>query len=121
MRAILVTIAATVGLALLVAGGPVLAHHAFSAQFDSAKPIKIKGTITKMEWTNPHSWLYVDVKESDGKIVNWEVEFGPPNNLYRAGWSKRDLPGTLSPTLRLRWMQISPSLARTSTAPFTST
>ena len=92
MKAILVAIAAAVGLALVVAGGPVLAHHAFSAQFDASKPISIKGTITKMEWTNPHSWLYVDVKGPDGKTVNWEVEFGPPNNLYRAGWSKRDLP-----------------------------
>lgn len=86
------TIAATAVLALVVAGGPVLAHHAFSAQFDSSKPISIKGAITKMEWTNPHSWLYVDVKEPDGKVVAWEIELGAPNNLFRAGWSKRDLP-----------------------------
>ena len=86
------TIAAAAVLALVVGGGRVAAHHAFSAQFDSTKPITIKGAITKMEWTNPHSWLYVDVKESDGKVVPWEIELGAPNNLFRAGWSKRDLP-----------------------------
>jgi hypothetical protein len=92
MRATLSVIAATAALAFVVAGGPVFAHHAFSAQFDPTKPVTIKGTITKMEWSNPHSWLYVDVKGEDGKVEAWEIELGPPNNLLRAGWSRRDLP-----------------------------
>ena len=93
MRALLwILIVATSVLTLLVAGRPVSAHHAFSAQFDEAKPVTIKGTVTKMEWTNPHSWLFVDAISTDGKVEPWEIEFGAPNTLYRAGWAKRDLP-----------------------------
>src|SRR5262245_12084894 len=93
MRATLsVLIVATAVAALVVAGRPVSAHHAFSAQFDQAKPVTVKGTVTKMEWTNPHSWLFVDAIGPDGKVEPWEIEFGAPNTLYRAGWAKRDLP-----------------------------
>jgi hypothetical protein len=80
---------------LLSAGAPVLAHHAFSAEFDQSKPIKLTGEITKLEWTNPHAWLLIDVKGPDGKVVNWRLEMGAPNALLRAGWSRSDIkPGT---------------------------
>jgi hypothetical protein len=93
MRKIGVLIAAT-GI-LLSAVAPVLAHHAFSAEFDQSKPIKLTGEITKLEWTNPHAWLFVDVKGPDGKVVNWRLEMGAPNALLRAGWSRSDIkPGT---------------------------
>jgi hypothetical protein len=80
------------GLALLVVAVPVAAHHAFAAEFDVGQPVKIKGTTTKMEWTNPHAWLYVDVKDPDGKVVNWRFELGAPNALIRLGWRKDTIP-----------------------------
>jgi len=61
------------------------AHHAFAAEFDAAKPVKLTGTLTKVEWTNPHGWVYLDVKGEDGKVVNWAVEFGGPSALLRRG------------------------------------
>jgi len=73
-------------LALLLLAVPVAAHHAFAAEFDVDKPVKVNGTITKVEFTNPHAWLYVDVKEGDGKITNWRFELGAPNALIRLGW-----------------------------------
>jgi hypothetical protein len=80
---------------LLGAAAPLLAHHAFSAEFDQSKPIKLSGEITKLEWTNPHAWLFIDVKGPDGKVINWRLEMGAPNALLRAGWSKSDIkPGT---------------------------
>jgi len=80
------------GVALLLAALPVAAHHAFAAEFDSTQPVKVKGTIAKMEWSNPHAWLYVDVKESDGKVVNWRFELGAPNALIRLGWKTDSVP-----------------------------
>ena len=77
---------ASLGLFLAVA--PVWAHHAFEAEFDVNQPVKVHGTITKVEWVNPHAWLYVDVKGADGKVVNWHFELGPPNALFRLGWKK---------------------------------
>ena len=80
---------------LLSAAAPLFAHHAFSAEFDQSKPIKMSGEITKLEWTNPHAWLFIDVKGSDGKVVPWRFEMGAPNALLRAGWSRSDIkPGT---------------------------
>ena len=80
---------------LLSAAAPLLAHHAFSAEFDQSKPIKMAGEITKLEWTNPHAWLFIDVKGADGKVVPWRFEMGAPNALLRAGWSRSDIkPGT---------------------------
>jgi len=76
---------------LLRAAVPVFAHHAFSAEFDQSKPIKVSGEITKLEWVNPHAWLFVDVKGADGKVVGWRFEMGAPNALLRAGWSKSDI------------------------------
>jgi hypothetical protein len=74
--------------ALLMAVTPMAAHHAFAAEFDSTKPIKFHGTVTKFEWVNPHSWIYVDVKGEDGKVVNWMFELGAPGAMLRQGWKK---------------------------------
>jgi hypothetical protein len=71
-----------------------MAHHAFAAEFD-AKPIKLQGTVTKMEWINPHAWIHIDVKKPDGKIESWMIEGGTPNTLLRRGFTKNSLlPGT---------------------------
>jgi hypothetical protein len=78
--------------ALLLAAVPAAAHHAFAAEFDTDRPVKVRGTITKIEWVNPHAWLYVDVKSADGKVVNWHFELGPPNALFRLGWKKDAIP-----------------------------
>ena len=77
---------------LVLAAMPASAHHAFAAEFDSERPVKVRGTITKIEWVNPHAWLYVDVKSPDGKVVNWHFELGPPNALFRLGWKKDTIP-----------------------------
>ena len=80
---------------LLTTVVPVLAHHAFSSEFDQSKPIKLSGEITKLEWVNPHAWLFIDVKGADGTVVGWRFEMGAPNALLKAGWSKTDIkPGT---------------------------
>jgi hypothetical protein len=68
-----------------------LAHHSFAAQFDADKPVTLAGTITKVEWTNPHTYFYVDVLDDAGRTINWAVEGGAPNSLYRAGWKPTSL------------------------------
>ncbi len=70
---------------------PASAHHAFAAEFDANKGIKLSGTITKLEWNNPHAWLYVDVKDESGKVTNWSFELGSPNGLVRQGWRRASL------------------------------
>ena len=81
-----------IGVSLLSAAVPVVAHHSFAAEFDAAQPITLKGTVTKMEWINPHAWIHVEVKKPDGTVENWEVETGNPSALVRRGFTKNSLP-----------------------------
>lgn len=89
MRAKLALLVAGIG--LLVGAMPVLAHHSFAAEYDSAKPVKVDGTVTKVEWMNPHARFYVDVKDAAGKVTNWEFELGSPNGLMRQGWTRNSM------------------------------
>jgi hypothetical protein len=89
MRRILPVTAGLFG--LLVAAAPIFAHHSFAAEYDSNKPIKFQGKVTKVEWLNPHVYFYVDAKDENGKEVNYAVETGAPNGLYRQGWRKDSL------------------------------
>lgn len=79
------------GIGLLVSAAPVLGHHSFAAEYDATKPVTLKGTVTKIEWTNPHARFYVDVKDDTGAIVNWNFELASPNVLVRNGWSRKSL------------------------------
>ncbi|MBZ5611544.1 MAG: hypothetical protein LAP38_25065 [Acidobacteriia bacterium] len=84
-------LAGAVCLGLLFSVMPAPAHHAFIAEFDANKRVKVSGTVTKLEWTNPHAWLYVDLKDESGKITNWAFEMGSPNTLIRQGWRRTAL------------------------------
>src|ERR1700732_1165597 len=90
MRIIAGLIAEWISAALLSAV-PMRAHHSFAAEFDIKKPVKLEGTVTKMEWINPHAWIHIDVKGPDGKITSWMVEGGTPNILLRRGFTKQSL------------------------------
>src|SRR5262249_20948229 len=84
-------VAATVIGVLLTAGVPVIAHHSFAAEYDSNQPVKVTGVVTKIEWTNPHIWFYVDVKNDDGSVTSWGFSGGPPGVLQRRGIAKTAL------------------------------
>lgn len=77
---------------MLLAEAPAWAHHAFSAEFDATRPIKLRGTVTQWELINPHSWIHLDVKNEDGTVTNWMIEVGSPNSLFRLGFTKNSLP-----------------------------
>lgn len=80
-------LAAVIGLAAV----PAFAHHSFAAEYDAAKPVTLTGTVTKVEWMNPHARFYIDVKDDAGKVTNWEFELGSPNGLMRRGWTRNSL------------------------------
>ena len=91
MRSIIISVSAVFIVGVVTAA----AHHAFSAEFDSTKPVALRGKITKMEWINPHAWIHIEVTDESGAIENWMIEAGPPGTLVRRGWSKTSvLPGT---------------------------
>ena len=91
MRTKLCVVVAGLGLLAALTAKPVVAHHAFAAEFDAKRPVKFKGTVTKMVWVNPHAWIYVDVKKADGSVEEWMVEAGTPNTLFRRGFTRQSL------------------------------
>jgi len=89
MRSKLAVFAASA--AVLLAAVPMIAHHSFAAEFDATKPFKLTGTVTKIEWMNPHAYFYIDVADEGGKVVNWALEMGSPNGLMRQGWTRKSM------------------------------
>jgi len=85
------TLLGTMVVGIILAAQPVSAHHSGATKYDEKKPVTLKGTVTKVEWMNPHVYYYLDVKDSSGKVQNWAVEGAPPNVLYRRGWKKDSL------------------------------
>ena len=92
-RPLIITLAARLGTA------PVAAHHSFSAIFDSGKPVKVTGTVNRIEWMNPHTWIYLDVKKDNGSVEAWAFEMGSPNRLMRYGWNQESLPSGATVTI----------------------
>jgi hypothetical protein len=79
------------GIALVASAAPLVAHHSFAAEYDATKPVTLKGTVTRVEWTNPHARFYVDVKDESGAVTNWNLELASPNVLSRQGWTRNSL------------------------------
>jgi len=86
-----VVVGVLVALIVCIGGAPASAHHSFAAEYDRDKPVTLHGTVTRIEWMNPHIYFYMDVKDESGAIVNWAIEGGAPTSLYRAGWRKNDM------------------------------
>ena len=89
-KAALLTVV-TVGAGLMLSAVPVFAHHSFAAEYDSKKPVTLTGTVTKVEWMNPHARFYINVKDDAGQVVGWELELGSPNGLMRLGWTRTSM------------------------------
>jgi hypothetical protein len=89
MKSVLMAAAFAIG--VVAATAPVLAHHAFAAEFDRDKPVTLVGKVTKIEWVNPHTWIHMDVTDKSGKVVTWRVEGGAPNALMRRGWNRNSI------------------------------
>lgn len=81
-----------VAVIFVLAAAPAWAHHAFSSEFDAAKPIKLEGAVKKVEWINPHSWITIEVKQANGAVQTWEIEAGAPNSMFRRGFNRNSLP-----------------------------
>jgi hypothetical protein len=92
MRITMTVVGVGIAIGLVIGAMPVRAHHAFSAAFDENRPINLQGVVTKVELVNPHAWIWLDVKDKNGNVVNWGVEGGPPANLFRNGITKASLP-----------------------------
>jgi hypothetical protein len=86
------TLVLIAGIVAALTGGSVVAHHSFSAEFDNERPVQLTGKVTDMRWSNPHAWIYIDVEQPDGTVVNWALEMGGANGLIRRGWRREDLP-----------------------------
>jgi hypothetical protein len=84
-------VSALAAIVMIAGAAPVMAHHSFAAEFDASKPVKLTGTVTKIEWMNPHAYFYIDVKDASGKVTNWGLEMGSPNGLMCQGWSRNSL------------------------------